>query len=292
MLTFLERLKEDRPLLLDGGCGTLMLDRGGSAASGDNNLYHPEIVLALHREYLAAGAECLTANTFSLNGLYAARQRQSWPETEARIRAGMEIAIEAGAGKAYILADIGPSGEMLPPLGQAQPADFAEAYGRQAGIMAEYQPQAFLIETVFDLQEAELIVRACQAAAPEIPLLLSLTFASLRRGGATLMGHTAASVAAQAQALGCAAVGANCGDLTPQEHATVLASMREACGLPLLIQPNAGKPVTQAGRVSYPLMAEDFAQQMQACYDAGARLLGGCCGTTPAHIAALAQRFL
>jgi len=291
MQNFSERLRQDRPLLLDGGCGALLLARGGCPASGDNNLLHPELVLALHQDYLAAGADCIISNTFSLNGVYAAHQGQSPAQTERSLRAGMEIAATAAQAGAYLLADLGPAGVMLQPLGPGEPAAFSEAYGRQAKIMAAYRPDAFIVETVFDLKEAELIALACMEAAPAVPVLLSLTFASLKRGGATLMGNKAAEIAARAEQLGCAAVGANCGDLTPLAYATVLASMKEACSLPLLIQPNAGKPELRGDQVVYPLGPEAFAGQMQACYDAGAKLLGGCCGTTPEHIAALAKRF-
>ena len=103
------------------------------------------------------------------------------------------------------------------------------------------------------------------------------------------MGNTAADIAAKAEANGAAAVGANCGDLTPEQYAQIVTSMHEACSLPLLLQPNAGKPKREGKQAVYPLSPAEFAQQMQSCYAAGARILGGCCGTTPAHIDALVQ---
>ena len=157
--------------------------------------------------------------------------------------------------------------------------------------MAEYPISAFIIETVFDLNEALIILNACKDAAPKIPVIFSLTFSSLKRGGCTIMGNTAAKIAAAAEEAGAAVVGANCGDLTPEEYALIIAAMKDNCNLPLAIQPNAGKPKLKQGQVSYPLGAREFAEQMKACYDAGARLLGGCCGTTPEHIAQLAARF-
>lgn len=105
------------------------------------------------------------------------------------------------------------------------------------------------------------------------------------------MGATAAQIAQAAQKGGAAAVGANCGDLSPGEYGQIITAMKDVCNLPLLVQPNAGKPKLQGGKAVYPLGPEEFALEMQTCFDVGARLLGGCCGTTPAHIAALAGRF-
>ena len=207
------------------------------------------------------------------------------------LAAALEIAATVCDGKLFLLGDIGPSGEMLAPLGKGDPEQLYEAFCRQAELMAAYPLDAFLIETVFDLKEAQIILRACLDIAPQIPVLLSLTFSSLKKGGCTMMGNSAAQIAAAAAQQGAAAVGANCGDLTPADYAQVIASMRAACELPLLIQPNAGKPQRQGGEIIYSLAAAEFAQEMASCYAAGARLLGGCCGTTPEHIAALAARY-
>lgn len=291
MEDLLTALHSGRTLLLDGGMGSLMQQLGGSMKSSENNLLHPQIVAAAHRQYLAAGSDAIISNTFSLNGIYAAKQGLTPQESERSLHAAMEIACEAAAGEHYLLADLGPSGELLAPFGTGDKEEYYRAYRSQAELMAEYAVDAFIIETVIDLNEALIILRACRDAAPQLPVLLSLTFSSLKRGGCTLMGNTAAAIAAQAEEQGAAAVGANCGDLTPEQYAQIIAAMREACTLPLLIQPNAGKPHREGQQTVYPLGPEEFASQIQACYDAGARLLGGCCGTAPQHIAALAQRF-
>lgn len=105
------------------------------------------------------------------------------------------------------------------------------------------------------------------------------------------MGNNAAKIAAAAEKEGAAVVGANCGDLTPSEYAEIITSMKNACQLPIMVEPNAGKPQLKGDEVLYPMGPEEFAAQMQDAYDAGARILGGCCGTTPEHILALAKRF-
>ena len=287
MKDFLTTMQTGAPLLLDGGMGSLMVQLGGSMKSGENNLLHPQVVEQAHRLYLEAGSNAIITNTFSLNAIYAGKQKWSAAETERSLRAAMEIALKAAGGEHYVLADLGPSGEMLAPFGTGDSEQYYQAYLLQAQQMAEYAIDAFIIETVIDINEALIILRACRDCAPQIPVLLSMTFSSLKRGGCTLMGNTAADIAAKAEANGAAAVGANCGDLTPEQYAQIVVSMRDACSLPLLIQPNAGKPQKVGQQTIYPLGPEEFAQQMQACYAAGACLLGGCCGTTPEHIAAL-----
>jgi 5-methyltetrahydrofolate--homocysteine methyltransferase len=291
MRDFKETIDSGRVVILDGGMGTLLKQLGGSLKSGENNLLHPELVERAHRLYAEAGSDVVTSNTFNLNGVYAAKQGENAAKTEDSLVVAMEIAARVSDGQLFLLGDLGPSGEMLAPLGKGDPHQLQEAFCRQAELMAAYPLDAFFIETVFDLNEALIMLQACQLAAPEIPVMLSLTFASLKKGGCTMMGNTAEQIARAAAQQGAIAVGANCGDLTPEEYAEVAASMRESCRLPLLIQPNAGRPQRAGQEIIYSLSPDEFARQMQSCYDAGARLLGGCCGTTPSHIAALTARF-
>lgn len=291
MSDFCERIHAPGLFFLDGGMGSLLAELGGSMKSGENNLTHPEIVAEAHRAYLQAGSDALTTNTFTLNGIYAQHQGMSAADAEQALRRGCAIAAETAAAagrKVYLLGDLGPSGQMLAPYGDGDAETVFRACLRQCEIMAEAPLDAFLIETVFDLREAELMLRAARQAAPGLPVLLSMTFSSTKRGGATIMGDRAAKIARAAAEWGAAAVGGNCGDLSPAEYAVVIAALREACTLPLLAQPNAGKPRLCGDRVSYDLAPEDFAAQLRECIVAGATLLGGCCGTTPAHIAALA----
>ena len=291
MRNLLESITTGDTLILDGGMGSLLAQLGGSMRSGENNLLYPDVVRQVHSLYAQAGCDAITTNTFALNGVYADKQGMSDTEREKSLRAAMEIAVSVCEGKYYLLADLGPSGEMLAPLGKGDPDVYYTAFYTQAKLMAEYPIDAFIIETVFDLAEALIIIKACRESAPQIPVLLSMTFSSLKKGGCTIMGSTAAQIAAAAEKEGAAAVGANCGDLTPMEYSQIIASMKEACQLPLLVQPNAGMPKLEGGKAVYSLGPEEFAAQLQGCYDAGARLLGGCCGTTPEHIAALVRQF-
>jgi 5-methyltetrahydrofolate--homocysteine methyltransferase len=291
MADFLQRINSGQPLILDGGFGSLLESLGGSMKSCDNNMCQPELVARAHQLYIEAGSQAIISNTFALNGAYAVKQGMAKEKMERSLRSALEIAVQVSGGQCFLLGDLGPSGEMLPPLGQGDVEAIYQGYADQLRIMADYPLSAFLIETVFDLKEAEIILDACRETAPEMPVLLSMTFSSLKRGGCTLMGQTAAKIAKFAGRQDLAAVGANCGDLSPEEYAVIISSMKDNCDLPLLVQPNAGKPQLVNRQAVYSLNAEEFAAQMQFCYDAGARILGGCCGTTPEHISALAAAF-
>jgi len=165
-----------------------------------------------------------------------------------------------------------------------------ESYIVQAETMSKYPISAFLLETFFDLTESGLVIEACRKVNPDLPIIMSLTFATANKGGATLMGNRSAQIAEWANDNDIFAVGANCGDLTPSQYAEIIKEYRGATTKPLMIEPNAGMPVLDGdGEAQYPMKAEEFAQQMVECYRAGARLLGGCCGTDPSHIKALIE---
>lgn len=291
MRDFLTRINDGTIFLLDGGLGSLLAAKGGSMNSGENNLRYPQIVAAAHREYLDAGADAVISNSFALNRINAGKNGMATADCELSLRKALELALAAAEDRAYVLGDIGPSGEMLKPYGAAEADDLYDAFYAQAAVMAEYPLTALIVETIFDLNEALIILRAAADAAPKLPRLLSMTFSSTKRGGCTMMGNRAADIARAAEQAGAAAVGANCGDLSPEEYAVIIAAMREATALPLMLQPNAGKPHARPDGVYYELGAADFALRMQAAATAGATLLGGCCGTTPAHIAALKAAF-
>lgn len=286
MKAFSQALADGDPLIFDGAMGSLLSARGGEMGGARNNLDHGTLVQQIHQEYLEAGSNCLTTNTFTLNGIYA--EKHQYGDCSDAVKAACELALAAGEGRAYLWGDLGPAGEMLQPLGSGKPAQFHEAYCRQVELMAAYPITGLLIETIFDLKEALIILAACRDAAPQLPVITSLTYATAAKGGRTIMGDAAKQIAAQLAAAGSYGIGANCGDLSPLEYASILGELT-APGLPVLVQPNAGKPMLQGTEVVYPLGPAEFAAQMLHCQKAGARLFGGCCGTTPAHIQALAQ---
>lgn len=280
-----QALIEQKILVLDGGMGSQLAARGLDISAIDHNLLNPDTVLAVHQDYIAAGADCLLTNTLTLNDIYRAKKGCTIDLTAANL-AGARLAREA-AGHKIVLGDIGPTGQILKPLGNGDADEYYAAYQAQARALAAGGVDGFLIETVFDLAEAIIALKACLSVS-SLPVLVSLTFSTLKKGGRTVMGNSAADCAKRVKAEGGAAIGANCGDLSPDELAEVVANMAGE-GLPVLVEPNAGKPKLNGTDIYYDLSVADFAAGMQKCLAAGATIVGGCCGTTPAHIAALAD---
>lgn len=280
-MDFKQKLASGEILLFDGAMGSLLAAMGGDMHSGHNNLTSADLVEKAHRLYLDAGADCLTTNSFSLNRIYSDLTDQQLADS---LRAAMEAALNAAGGRAFVFGDMGPSGQMLPPYGSGDPQRIYEAYCRQVEIMAGYPLSGLIVETVFHLAEAELMVQACHDQAPQLPVIFTMTFCTAKKGGATMMGDRSEDICAFAQKHGVAVVGANCGDLSPKDYPPIIEALKQA-GVPILLQPNAGKPqYTENKAVVYPLSPEKFAAEMAVCRQAGAQLLGGCCGTTPEHI--------
>jgi len=153
--------------------------------------------------------------------------------------------------------------------------------------LAEGGVDAFIIETMFDLREALCALRACKDSFP-LPVIVSIAFSSEEKGGRTIMGDTAEKCAKRLTEEGADVVGANCGELDPSQMAAVVSLLRPATSLPILAQPNAGTPRLVDGETVFEMEPEPFAAGITECMCAGARIVGGCCGTTPEHIRALA----
>lgn len=296
MKDFREYCLSGEPVFLDGGMGTYIQQMGGDLFGAKNNLEHPELVRRVHDDYIGAGSRVITSNTFSLNEIYMAKKEFESENMDISLNRAMEIACEAAAaaesthGKIHVFGGFGPCGElfMRGRCKNYENEQVVESYVVQAETMNKYPISAFLLETFFDLTESGLVVEACKRVNPDVPIVMSLTFATANKGGATLMGNRSAQIAEWANDNDIFAVGANCGDLTPIQYAEIIKEYKGATDKPILIQPNAGMPVLDAnGEAQYPMKADEFAEQMVSCYRAGARLLGGCCGTDPSHIKAL-----
>jgi 5-methyltetrahydrofolate--homocysteine methyltransferase len=298
MKDFRETCLSGAPVFLDGAMGTYIQQMGGDLFGAKNNLDHPDLVRRVHDDYIAAGSQMITTNTFSLNEIYMAKKAFELDAMGTSLNRAMEIACEAAAaaentaGKIHVLGGFGPCGElfMRGRCKNYENEQVVESYIAQAETMSNYPISAFLLETFFDLTESGLVIEACRKVNPELPIIMSLTFATANKGGATLMGNRSAQIAEWANDNDIFAVGANCGDLTPSQYAEIIKEYRGATTRPLMIEPNAGMPVLDGeGEAQYPMKAQEFANQMVECYRAGARLLGGCCGTDPSHIKALIE---
>lgn len=270
------------PLLLDGAMGT-QLAEAGMEMGGQQNLAHPDQVLAVHRTYAEAGCDILTTNTLTMNRIFLESHRLEVDVREVNL-AGVRLAKQAAHPGQLIFGDVSSTTQLLEPYGDLDEESAYQAFLEQAQLLAEGGVDGFIVETMIDLGETLCAVRACRDAAG-LPVLAALSFATLENGGRTVMGNSAAQCAEELAAAGAAAVGMNCGDLDPADCAQLVQIMREAAACPIIVLPNAGRPQLLEGRTTFGMTPEHFAAGIEKCLRAGAGLVGGCCGTTPRHIA-------
>jgi 5-methyltetrahydrofolate--homocysteine methyltransferase len=281
-----EALKNKDVILLDGAMGT-ELDKRGLMARGRTNLDAPEAVLAIHREYLQSGCRAVTTNTLTMNRIFIDTHNVGVSVRDVN-KAGAELARQAAGADRYVLGNMSSTGQLLEPYGTYKESQFYDTFKEQAEILAGSGVDGFIIETMFDLREAVCAVRACKENS-SLPVLVSMAFATEEKGGRTMMGDSAEQCAKSLADAGADAVGANCGDLVPSQMAVVVSLLKSAISLPVLAQPNAGRPKLVGDKTVFEMTPEAFAEGIAECVRAGAKLVGGCCGTTPEHIRAVAQ---
>jgi 5-methyltetrahydrofolate--homocysteine methyltransferase len=285
-LGFGELLRSGRVVLLDGAMGT-SLDEHGLMGLGRVNLDAPDTVREIHRAFAQCGCDALIANTLTMNRIYIETHNVGVPVADVN-RAGVELARQAAGNGQYVLGDLSSTGQLLEPYGTFTEAQFYGTYKEQATILADAGVDGFIIETVFDLREALCALRACKENFA-LPVVVCIAFSTETNGGRTIMGNTAEQCAGQLAATGADAVGANCGDLDPSQMAKVITLFKNATDLPLVAQPNAGRPKLVGDATIFDMDAMTFATSVAECMAAGARIVGGCCGTTPEHIRALGE---
>ncbi len=278
-------LESQKIVLLDGAMGT-QLDRRGLMSRGENNLAAPEAVLEIHREYAQCGIHALTTNTLTMNRIYIETHKVGVSVRDVN-RAGAELARQAAGSDQYVLGDISSTGQLLEPYGTYKESEFYDAFNEQAEILAESGVDAFIIETMFDLREATCALRACKDNF-SLPVIVSIAFTTEEKGGRTMMGNSAQDCAGTLTDAGADVIGANCGDIDPAQMATVVSVLRSATTLPISAQPNAGRPKLFDNQTVFEMAPAPFAEGIAECLQAGARIVGGCCGTTPEHIRAVA----
>ncbi len=286
-----ERLLERPGLALaDGAMGTMLFDQGLESGGAPElwNLDHPDRVSAVHRGYLQAGAQVILTNTFGGN-----RFRLALHGLEGRVaelnRAGAELArreIESAGTAGVAAGDIGPSGGILEPLGDLAFENAAEGFAEQARALVEGGVDLVWIETMSDLEEMRAAIEGVRRASTAIPILATMTFDTR---GHTMMGVSPEKAIDALTGWGAAAVGGNCGN-GPDEIVEVIGKMhRRMPGVRLVAKANAGIPAWKDGRAVYGASPQDMAAYAGAVADAGAWLIGACCGSTPAHIQAIAE---
>ena len=267
-------------LLFDGGMGTLVQAAGlhtVHAVPDLLNLTHPEAIVAIQRQYVEAGADCITTNTFSANRLKLA----STDATVAEVYAAAAANARA-AGAPLVAGDIGPTGALLEPLGTLTFDEAFDIFAEQVRAAETAGCDLIVVETMADLLEAKAAVLAA-VESTTLPVFATMTFGE---DGRTFLGTTPAIAATTLSALGASAVGLNC-SLGPTELAPLVGELAPHDRALVMAQPNAGLPRIQDGETVFDVGPNEFAQAMEAILDAGAMVIGGCCGTTPDHIAAL-----
>lgn len=287
-LSFRERLKQGAPLLADGAMGTLLHQHGVPMRScfDELNLTHPEQVAQIHRAYIEAGAELIETNTFGAN-----RYKLAKHGLESRVadinRAGVDLArrvIEASSRSVYLAGSVGPLGVRLRPFGRVDPADARAAFAEQIGALAEAGVDVILLETFSDRLELLEAVAAARQVSPSVPVIAQMTFAQDDR---TLLGDLPSQVARDLYQSGADVIGVNCGG-GPEQLSRILQAMRQAVPQATYsAMPNAGLPELVGERMMYPATGEYFADYALTFKAIGACIIGGCCGTTPDHIAAM-----
>ena len=282
-------LARTRTVLLDGAMGTELMARGLDRGAAPElwNVDRPDAVREIHAAYFAAGADVVSTNSFGGTPLRLAAHGLEKRAFELN-RAAALIARKAAPAGRFVAGSMGPTGRFLAPQGPATEAEFVSAYAEQARGLAEGGVDFFLIETQYDLREALAALKGAQGVS-SLPVLVTLTFSSFPRGYFTIMGDPAGPSAAALEKAGAAAVGANC-NLTSEQMVGCVSAIRAATSLPIVAQANAGQPVAAPdGTIGYSQTLEDYVRFVPGIVAAGAGFIGGCCGTTPAYIRAMAR---
>jgi 5-methyltetrahydrofolate--homocysteine methyltransferase len=287
MRPFPERLAEPGPIVADGAMGTMLFQRGLKPGECPErmNLERPEAVEEIAGAYLAAGAEIVQTNTFGGSPLKLAPYGLDRRTEEVNARA-VACARKAITDRAYLAASCGPSGTILEPYGDTSRDAVAESFRRQMKILIAEGVDLICIETMSDLAEAVLAVEAARSISSSIPISASMTFDATPRGFFTLMGTTIEQAARDLARAGAGILGSNCGNGIVN-MAAIAGEFRERTSLPVLIRSNAGLPQMKEGGSTYPESPEFMAEKCREMLADGVKILGGCCGTTPSHIAAI-----
>lgn len=280
---FLEMQKE-YPIYLDGATGSNLLKRGMPAGVCPEEwiLEHREVLLGLQREFVEAGSNIIYAPTFSANAIklkeYGLNDKIGWMNREL-----VAISKEAAGGKCLVAGDLTMTGEQLAPIGTMDFEELVEIYKEQIGYLVQAGVDLLVVETMMSLQESRAALIAAKECC-DLPVMVTMTFEA---DGRTLYGTDAKTAAVVLESLGACAIGANC-STGPDKMAELIRTMAEVTSVPVIAKPNAGLPFLDGnGNTVYDMDSEAFAEGMARLVEAGASILGGCCGTAPEYIAKL-----
>jgi len=290
-----ERIRQGL-FLLDGAMGTELIARDVEAGVCNDylNIESADIVGDVHRSFLLAGSDAVLTNTFGANK-YALGRHGFADKVREINTAAAEIARRAAGKEKYVLGDIGPTGNFLEPLGQLKPDELKDAFASQAKAICAGGVDGLIIETMTALDEITIAIEAVKSVCGELPVFASMAFDKAGDDFRTMMGVDVESAVAKIVPLRVDAVGFNCGSLLLNEYVElaekiVLAVNSVSGDTIILAEPNAGKPELIEGKAVYKVPPNDFAAAAEKIHSAGVNIIGGCCGTGPAHIEALAAK--
>ena len=288
--TWWDLLAADGPIVADGGMGTMLFSMG--LARGESpemwNDERQDDVRSIHRAYIQAGAQIVLTNSFGGNryrlGMHDLAERAAELNTAAARLARAEA--DAAERAVVVGGSMGPTGQMLAPMGTLPFDDAVAAFEEQARALAAGGVDVLWIETMSDLEEVRAAVEGCRRAAPDVPVVTTMTFDTR---GRTMMGVKPEQALEALQAFGVVALGANCGN-GPDELETAVGKMRDAGSpVPLVAKANAGLPHMEGDVAVYDASPDVMAEYAVRVRDQGARIIGACCGSTPDHIRAITQ---
>ncbi|MGE5838580.1 MAG: homocysteine S-methyltransferase family protein [Deltaproteobacteria bacterium] len=282
------KLAEKRTVIFDGAMGTMLMAAGLKAGESPElwNLEKPSLVTDIHRQYYEAGSDAVHTNTFGANVIKLG-ERNLADRMEAMNVEGAVLARKACPAGKFVAGDIGPTGKLIKPLGDLVIEEAEEAFFRQAQALLKGGADLISIETMFSLEEALAALRAAKRLG-HTPVIVALTFNRTKKGFFTMMGEGVNQAVSAFEKAGADVIATNC-SLGSKDMIDLARALRAATKKPILIQPNAGKPITQKGVTSYQQTPLEFAQDGREIRNSGAEMIGGCCGTNPEFIRALAQ---
>jgi len=298
-----ERLKRGL-FLLDGAMGTELIARGVEVGSCSDylNITSADTIFDIHQAYIQAGSDAVLTNTFGANKFALARHGLS-DKAQKINTAAAQIARRAAGEEKYVLGDIGPTGDFLQPLGGLKPAECKASFAAQAKALSAAGVDGFIIETMTALDEMTIAIEAVKSVCGDLPVFASMAFDKVVGGFKTMMGVDVESAVAKIVSLGVDAVGFNCGTLTLDEYVELAENYVSAIKAlektqatsderraTIFAEPNAGKPELVQNRAVYNVSPEEFAEVAEKIHSAGVSIIGGCCGTSPAHIKAVAAK--
>lgn len=271
--------------ILDGAMGTMLM-AGGLVPGGCPELMNvekSEVVKNIHKKYIDAGATIIETNTFGGSPLKLKHYNLEDKYEEINM-AAVKLAREVAGQNVKVAASVGPTGRFVTPIGDLSFDEAYDSFYRQMSALSKSENiDYFILETFIDLQELRIAILAAKDAAPKVPIIAQMSYGE---DGRTVTGTDPTTAAIVLESMGASVVGVNC-SLGPKELLPIVEKLAKVANVPISVLPNAGMPYLENGETKFPMTPKDFGIWAKKLYEAGAKFLGGCCGTTPEHIRAL-----